>query len=193
MTTDRKSAFLTAGPSVLLFLCLALAWAGLAPASAPAATAKEIDASVEAALDRFYQEVRGAREFASSAKGLLVMPKVKKAALFVGGEYGEGALLIDGQTWGYYNIVSGSFGLSVGAQSKDLIIAFMTTEAINAFRGSRGWEAGVDGNIALIDIGAGERIDTTTLRDPIVAFVFGVKGLMADVSFKGAKFTKLDK
>jgi lipid-binding SYLF domain-containing protein len=31
------------------------------------------------------------------------------------------------------------------------------------------------------------------VRDPIVGFVFDVKGLMADVSLKGAKITKLDK
>ena len=29
-------------------------------------------------------------------------------------------------------------------------------------------------------------------KDPIVAFVFDVKGLMADMSLKGAKFNKLD-
>jgi lipid-binding SYLF domain-containing protein len=69
----------------------------------------------------------------------------------------------------------------------------MTDQALRQFRDSSGWEAGVDGNIALIDIGAGERIDTTTVKDPIVAFVFDVKGLMADISLKGSKFTRLDK
>jgi hypothetical protein len=29
-------------------------------------------------------------------------------------------------------------------------------------------------------------------KDPIAAFVFDVKGLMADMSIKGAKFNKLD-
>jgi lipid-binding SYLF domain-containing protein len=70
---------------------------------------------------------------------------------------------------------------------------FKTDEAINQFRASSGWEAGVDGNVALITIGAGERADTTTSKDPIVAFVFDAKGLIADISLKGAKFTKLNK
>jgi hypothetical protein len=30
-------------------------------------------------------------------------------------------------------------------------------------------------------------------KEPIVAFVFDVKGLMADISIRGAKFSKLDK
>ena len=171
-----------------LFLA-ALCLGGLAYAK----SAKEIDASVDVALDRFEKQVAGAKEFAKNAKGLLVLPGVMKAAFIVGGEYGEGALKIKGKTVDYYNFVSGSFGLQIGAQAKDIIIAFMTDEALAAFRGSEGWEAGVDGNIALINVGAGGRADTTTMRDPIVGFVFDVKGLIADVSLKGAKITKLDK
>lgn len=161
--------------------------------NAMGASAEEIDVSVNVALKRFYKQVEGAKEFASGAKGLLIMPNVKKAALIIGGEYGEGALRIGGKTEDYYNIVSGSFGLQIGAQAKDIIIAFMTRDALNGFRASEGWEAGVDGNIALITIGAGERVDTRTIKDPIVGFVFDVKGLIADLSLKGAKFTKLDK
>jgi lipid-binding SYLF domain-containing protein len=153
----------------------------------------EIDAAVDAALDRFYKTIDGAREFAKAAKGLLVMPGVKKAAFLVGGEYGKGALRIDDKTVDYYNTVAASFGLQAGAQAKDFIIAFMTDETLEKFRSSKGWEAGVDGNIAFITIGAGSRLDTNTIKDSIVGFVFDVKGLMADVSLKGSKFTKMDK
>ncbi len=158
-----------------------------------AAAAEEIDASANVATRRFYKQVDGAEEFVRSAKGLLIMPGVKKAAFIFGGEYGEGALRIGGKTVDYYNIVSGSIGFQIGVEAKDIIIAFMTQEALDGFRASSGWEAGVDGNVALITIGAGERVDTRTIKDPIVGFVFDVKGLMADISFKGAKFTKLDK
>ncbi|WP_305042231.1 BPSL1445 family SYLF domain-containing lipoprotein [Geoalkalibacter sp.] len=170
---------------------LIVALAGVQTVSA--ATAKEIDTSVDVTLERFYRDVEGAREFTATAKGLLVMPGVKKAAFVVGGEYGEGALRVKGRTVDYYNIVAASYGLQIGAQSKDMIIAFMTEEALAKFRAGQGWEAGVDGNIAIIDIGAGHRLDSTTVKDPIVAFVFDVKGLMADVSLRGSKFTKLDK
>ncbi len=158
-----------------------------------AASAREIDTSVNVALERFYKEVKGAKEFTKTAKGMLVMPGVIKAGLGVGGEYGEGALRVAEKTVDYYNIAAASFGLQIGAQKKDFLIAFMTDEALKQFRNSKGWEAGVDGNIALISIGAGGTIDTMSIKDPIVAFVFDVKGLMADVSLKGSKFTKLDK
>lgn len=157
------------------------------------AAAEEIDASANVATRRFYKQVKGAEEFARNAKGLLIMPNVKKAAFILGGEYGEGALRIDGKTVDYYNIVSGSIGFQIGAEAKDIVIAFMTKAALDGFRASRGWEAGIDGNVALITVGAGERVDTRTIKDPIVGFIFDVKGLIADISLKGAKFTKLDK
>ena len=158
-----------------------------------AKTAKEIDASVDVAIERFYKQVKGAEEFVKASKGMLVMPNVVKGALIVGGEYGEGALRIGGNTADYYNTVSGSIGFQIGGQSKDIILLFMTDEALKNFRASKGWEAGVDGNVALISVGGGERADTTTSKDPIVGFVFDAKGLIADISLKGAKFSKVDK
>lgn len=158
-----------------------------------AKTAKEIDASVDVSIERFYKQVQGASELVQKAKGMLVMPNVVKAAFIVGGEYGEGALRIGGKSVDYYNTVAGSVGFSIGGQSKDIILLFMTDEALNAFRASKGWEAGVDGNVALISVGAGERVDTTTSNEPILGFVFDAKGLIADISLKGAKFSKVDR
>ena len=160
---------------------------------AEAKTAGEINASVNAALNRFYKQVGGAKEFMAQAKAVLVMPNVTKAGFFAGGQYGEGALRMGGKTVGYYNLVAGSFGFTFGAQRMDIIIAFMTDEALQGFRKVDGWEIGIDGNVALITIGAGTRLDTTTARDPIVGFVFDAKGLMADLSLKGAKFTRIKK
>lgn len=160
---------------------------------AEAKTAGEINASVNAALNRFYKQVDGAKEFASQAKALLVMPNVTKAGFLAGGQYGEGALKVGGKTQAYYNLVAGSFGFTFGAQKMDIIIAFMTDDALQSFKKVKGWEVGVDGNVALIDVGGGKRLDTTTLRDPIVGFVFDAKGLMVDLSLKGAKFTKVKK
>lgn len=157
------------------------------------ATAKEIDASADATLTRFYAQVKDGKEVAQQAKGLLILPNVAKGAFIVGGEYGQGALRVGGKTVDYYNMISGSFGLQIGGQAKDVIIAFMSDEALKNFRESKGWEAGVDGNVALITMGAGESAITAMGKDPIVAFVFDVKGLIADMSLKGAKFTKLEK
>ncbi len=160
---------------------------------AQAATAKEIDVSVEVALDRFKNDVKGASEFLANAKGVLVIPNVIRVGFGLGGEYGEGALIVGGKTVDYYNTVAASFGFQIGAQSKNIIIIFMEETALTKFRDSLGWRAGVDGSVALIDQGAGSSVDTDNLRHPIVGFVFGLKGLMVNLSLEGSKFTKLIK
>ena len=178
--------------SIRVFLLITL-FSVFSSANLHAKTAKEIDASVDVAIERFYKQVKGAGEFVKASKGMLVMPNVVKGAFIIGGEYGEGALRVGGKSVDYYNTISGSIGFQIGGQAKDIILLFMTDEALKQFRASKGWEAGVDGNVALITIGAGERADTRTLKDPIVGFVFDAKGLIADISLKGAKFSKLDK
>ena len=52
-------------------------------------------------------------------------------------------------------------------------------------------KVGVDGSAAFIDVGTGKSIDTVNIKDPIVAFMFGQRGLMANATIEGAKFTKL--
>jgi len=177
----------------LIFIGLAIAIFGMFSHNAYAKTAAEINADANRTLKRFYKEVNGAKEITSSAKALLVMSGVTKAGFFVGGEYGQGVLRIKGKSKGYYNLVAGSYGFTFGAEQMDIIIVFMTEEALRQFREIDGWEVGVTGNVAMIDVGGGKRLDTTSLKDPVVAFVFGAKGLMVDVSLKGAKFTKIKK
>lgn len=158
-----------------------------------AASAAEIDIEVNNTLSRFTKEVAGADNFLKSAKGALVFPKVYKAGIGIGGEYGEGALRIGGTTADYYSTAAASFGFQLGAQAKSIIILFMQEHALKDFRNSEGWKAGVDGSIALVDIGAGRELSTQTIRDPIVAFIFDQKGLMYNLTLEGSKFTKLDK
>ncbi|CAB1082891.1 Uncharacterized lipoprotein Bmul_4930 [Olavius algarvensis Delta 1 endosymbiont] len=175
-----------------IWLSVVISVFGISAVGHAAATAKEIDASADAALDRFYKQVKGADEVVRNAKALLVMPNVKKAGFIVGGEYGKGAMRIGGQTVGYYRVVSGSVGFQLGVEAKDMILAFMTDDVLSRFRSSKGWEAGVDGNVAIITVGGGGSATTRNVNEPIVGYVFDVKGLMGDISLKGAKFTKID-
>jgi len=158
-----------------------------------AATAKEIDVSVDVALNRFAKEVKGANDFLKAAKGILVIPNVLQAGLIVGGEYGEGALRIGGQNVDYYNMTTASFGYQIGAQRKDVILVFMDEAALKTFRNSDNWQAGVDGTVTVMEYGAEGSVDTTKFKQPIVGFVFGQKGLMAGATIQGSKFTKLKK
>ena len=160
---------------------------------AAAASAQEVEIKVDAALQQFRSQIKGAETFLSSAKGVLVFPSVFKAGFVLGGEYGEGALRVDGRTVDYYNTAGASFGFQIGAQTKTIVVAFMQQEALDKFRASSGWEAGVDGSVAVIEVGVGGSLDSNNIRDPIVGFVFGNKGLMFNVTLEGSKFTRLNK
>ncbi|MCJ7542795.1 MAG: YSC84-related protein [Desulfobacterales bacterium] len=178
---------------VAVIALVALCFVVFQPTEAYAKTAKEIDVSVDVALENFHKNVKGGKEFLESAKGVLVFPSVFKAGIGIGGEYGEGALRIDGKTVDYYSTAAASIGFQLGAQKKTIILVFIQQDALKKFRASSGWEAGVDGSVALVTVGVGGSIDTTNIKDPIVAFVFGQKGLMYNLTLEGSKYTKLKK
>ncbi|OAI46713.1 hypothetical protein AYO43_05695 [Nitrospira sp. SCGC AG-212-E16] len=160
---------------------------------AMAATAKEIDVSVDVALENFEKDVGGAKQFLATTKGLLVFPSVIKAGAGFGGEFGEGALRINGKTVSYYNTMAGSFGLQLGAQAKTIVLVFLDEDALRQFRKSEGWKVGVDGSVAVIAIGAGTSLDSSKLNQPIVGFVLDQKGLMYNLTLEGSKFTRINK
>ncbi|MBZ0131099.1 MAG: YSC84-related protein [Rhodocyclaceae bacterium] len=174
-----------------------LVWGGalalFIAANAWAASKEEINAEVREAVQNFYKHTSAGKELAQKAAGMLVFPSVVKAGIGIGGEYGEGSLLIGGNPVAYYNIAAASIGFQLGAQARSQIILFMTENALAKFRRSEGWKAGVDGSVALATLGAGGSIDTETAKKPIIGFIFSNKGLMYNLTFEGSKITKLDK
>lgn len=152
---------------------------------------REIDAGVDSALAQLYATDPGARQLGQKAEGILVFPNVTKAGLVVGGEYGEGALRVRNQTAGYYSATAGSIGLQAGAQTKSVIMMFMTKPALDKFRASEGWTAGADASVALIKTGASGSVDTATAQQAVVGYVLTKSGLMFDASIDGTKISPL--
>ena len=158
-----------------------------------AANQEEIDADVKDVLKDFIYLSAGNKELLGKANGILVFPSVVKAGFVVGGQYGEGSLQINGKVVGYYSIASASVGLQLGAQERAEIILFMDKSALDKFVASDGWSAGVDGSIAVVDSGSGKGLSTETIKDPIIAIIMRNRGLMANLSFEGAKISKIDR
>lgn len=158
-----------------------------------AASKAEIDANVEVALAEFYRTSPAGQKLAQQAAGMLVFPRVIKAGIGIGGEYGEGALIVGGNTVAYYSTAAASIGFQLGAQVKSQVILFMDDEALTKFRNSDGWEAGVDGSVALVEFGAAEEISSNSIRQPIIGFVFSNKGLMYNLTFEGSKMTEIER
>jgi lipid-binding SYLF domain-containing protein len=192
----QRRNFILKSTAALAFGSLALAGCTTTKSSGESAATdmskrQSIDSSVDGTMSRLYTTVQGSRELVAKARGILVFPSVLQVGFVVGGQYGEGALRVGGSTVGYYSTVSGSFGLQAGAQSKAIIFLFMTQDALDKFRSSDGWSAGVDASVALVKIGANGVVDTTTATAPVEAFVLTNAGLMADVSLAGTKVSRL--
>jgi len=159
--------------------------------SVQAASKVEIDLYVEDAMKQFQKHTSAGTKLASQAKGILIFPKVYKIGVVIGGEYGEGVLKVGGATVNYYSVASASIGFQLGAQMRSQVILFMTDEALQKFRDSQGWEAGLDGSVAIATIGVGDTIDTNTAQQSIIGFIFSNKGLMFNLSLEGSKFTPI--
>ena len=153
---------------------------------------QQINAAADNTLSRLYQAVPGSQQMVQQAKGVLVFPSVVSASFIVGAQYGKGVLQVGGRDVGYYSNTGGSVGFQAGAQSQAIVLLFMTEDALNNFRNSNGWTAGVDASVAVATVGANGRVDTATAQKPVVGFVLTNAGLAAGVSFEGAKISKLD-
>ena len=150
-----------------------------------------IDAQVDATLSKLYNTVPDSREMIAKSKGVLVFPSVVGGSLGVGAEYGRGALRVNGRTQAYYSTTAGSVGFQAGAHSRAVIYVFTTEDALEKFRNSKGWTAGADASVAAATLGANGRIDTQTMRQPVVGFVLTNLGLEAGVSLQGAKISEV--
>ena len=182
-----------------LIFALIIGW--VQPASAE--SKQVLDMQIHETVNQFVRMVPGARDFLNKTEGYLVIPNLYKAGFVVGGEYGEGGLLVKqpsqpGQPprfriTDYYSILSASIGFQAGAQRRSLIIAFLTPSSLQSFRQSNKWKVGVDGSVAFVDVGANMDLSTMDFKKTIVAFAFGNQGLMAGISLDGSVFTRINK
>lgn len=126
-------------------------------------------------------------------KGIAVaiFPSVVKAGFVVGGQYGEGLLLRrdpkTGKWYGpsFYNIAGGSFGLQIGVQSSNLVLAVINDDGMKGFRGDN---FTLGGEFAVAAGPVGRRTSAATdinMNTPIYSYSMS-KGLFAGLSLEGA-------
>jgi lipid-binding SYLF domain-containing protein len=175
-------------------LALALPAAGLLATRGEAATSgAQISRDASSALQRLYATEPRAKELAKRSLAVLVFPKITKAGLIVGGQYGEGALFEKGQTVGYYSIAAGSFGLQIGGQTFSYALFFLNQSALDYLKKSEGWAIGSGPSVVVADKGAAASATSTTISQDVVAFPFGQKGLMAGLGLEGSKITRINR
>lgn len=163
----------------------------LTPKEAMSATRAEINRDVNSALDTLYRTSPAARNISKISQGVLVFPSIIKGSFVLGGEYGEGALRVNGKTTGYYNTIAASYGLEAGAQSFGYALFFLDQKSLNYLKKTDGWELGTTPNFVVMNEGMARDLTTTTAHSGIYAFIFNQKGLMAGISIEGSKITQI--
>ena len=153
--------------------------------------ASELERASQAAVQQLYATAPLAKQLGPKAHAILVFPKVTKAGLGIGGQYGEGALLKGGTAVAYYKTTGASFGLQAGGQQYGYAMLFMNAQALAQLDNAKGFEVGVGPSVVLVDEGMAKTTTTTTLKDDVYAFVFGQKGLMAGLGIQGNKITRV--
>lgn len=147
-----------------------------------------IDGNTALALERLRDHFVGADELLDSAAAVLVFPDMVKMGFGEGGEYGEGALLVERKPVAYYANAGAQYGLKLGSGYKSQVILFMTEESLAEFRNTQGWKVGTHGQVPLVEPG---RYDHRGSGDPVVGFIFSDQGLSNHLSLDGSKFVRI--
>ena len=183
MTQWTRRGFMLAGSATTLAAC--------SNAIGLNKTRAQIDADVDRAREALFRTVPGARQLAERSAGMLIIPEVTKAGLMFGGAYGEGALMIGPAKVDYFSFTAASFGLQVGVQRYSHALFFLTQEMLADFRYSDGWQLGVDAQYTTPEDAGALGVTTTTINQPVIALVFGQKGLIIGATLEGAKYSRL--
>ena len=152
---------------------------------------EQINAGTSEALAALRSHVEGTDKLLKKAAGVLVFPDVVKLGFGVGGEFGEGVLLVEGEPAAYYATSGAAFGMKLGQQIKSEVIVFRTEQALADFRSTRGWSVGLDGKVFTFDRGEGAAFKGREIEDPVVAFIFTREALLPGLTLDGAKITRL--
>jgi lipid-binding SYLF domain-containing protein len=160
---------------------------------ASAATAADLDKDSQQALQTLYKTEPVAETLSRTAKAVLIFPNIVKAGLVFGGSYGEGELIEGSKVVDYYNSVTGSWGLQIGAQSYGYAVFLMTDKAIQYVKDTKGWEIGVGPTVVVVDEGVAKNLSTSSLKDDAYAFIFSQQGLMAGISIEGTKISRINR
>jgi len=155
--------------------------------------ADALETAAQASLQKLIDENEGAKALHEEAVAAMVFPKILKAGLTFGGQYGEGVLFEKDEATGYFNSISASFGLQAGVQHFGYVLLITNEEALEHVKHAQGWELGIGPSLVVADRGVGRSLTTTTIRSDIYAFMFDQKGLMAGSGLQGTKISPISR
>jgi lipid-binding SYLF domain-containing protein len=164
-----------------IFAAMLLAVIGFVCPLVAQAAEPSLEQESRAALKSLYESSPVARSVGKDAKAILVFPNVTKAGFIIGGQGGNGVLLVHDKVVDNYNTAAVSVGMQAGAQTFGYTLFFMSDKVLKEFRERNNFQIGVGPTIVVLDAGAGKDLSTLTAKSDVYAMIFDQKGLMAGV------------
>ncbi len=150
-----------------------------------------INTNTEKVLTAFKQYAVDGDDMLEDAAGVLVFPDIFRLGFGLGGQYGEGVLLVKGEPVAYYTNAGHNYGLDTKEHGfKSEVIVFRDIDALNTFRNKSSWKVGENGNVTLPVINSPSGVKLGAQSDSVVGFILSDKGLVADVTLNGNRYTR---
>ncbi|MFY8106174.1 MAG: lipid-binding SYLF domain-containing protein [Elstera sp.] len=124
------------------------------------------------------------------AYGVMVFPNLFKAGFILGGEGGNGVLMVKGPdgTWSspaFFGMGSGSLGLQIGVQQSEVMLIIMNEGGLRKIL-NNSMKLGADASVAVGPVGAGIEASTTANMSADIYTYSKASGLFGGGSLEGS-------
>ena len=178
----------------LIFILAAavIAATGLTAFAEEKAHERRIRLSAELVRDMAAQDdAASMADVIKSGKGVAIFPAVTKAGLMIGGQVGEGLVLLRNPngTWNgpsFMGLSGASIGIQIGAQSVGLVLVITNEDGLRAFTGGNSFKLGADVAIAAGPVGRDTSAATDSRAKASIYSYSMSKGLFAGMTFEGS-------
>lgn len=175
-----------------------VATAGLPAFADDLADAKDVLARATSSYQRLktdpdLPELKG---YVERARAVMIFPQLVKGGFILGGEGGDGVLLVkdNAGNWSapaFYSLAAASLGLQIGGQISEVVLTIMNDGALDAILRDN-FKLGADASIAVGPAGKGVEAGTTAnLKADIYAFSKN-KGLYGGATAEGAALVEAE-
>jgi SH3 domain-containing YSC84-like protein 1 len=173
------------GAAVLLAMILAVP-----VAHAQSSQQVTVDGARKVLADlRHDKEFGNAAHLMRQARAVLIVPKLLKGGFIVGGEGGDGVLMVHNHNgWSdpaFYAIGAASFGLQAGLEQSEMILLIMTQKGLNGVLHDQ-FKIGAQAGISVVTLGSGVEGAVGGVSPPDIIVWSSSTGLYGGLTLDGS-------
>jgi len=172
-------------PAIFLWAVLAVCLSSPSFADWLPDTSDSKQRSAAAAIAKFRAKRPELNRYFEQAYGYAILPGIVRIAVGFGGAYGRGLVVEGDRLIGSTGFSQFSSGIQLGAKYFSMIVFFKDRDALEEYKESRTQFLGQAG-IDLLTVGVS---GTPAYNSGVAIFAMNKLGLMAELSYSGARFT----